>query len=138
MTEIATWRVNLLRAAYVLIVVGLGSAVGPQIFDTTKVWEAGRSVVVAMLAAFSLLALLGLRYPLRMLPLLLWETAWKTIWLLKFALPLWLADRLDARTAETAMECLLQVVIIAVIPWDHVYRTYFADPTERWRGRPVP
>jgi hypothetical protein len=36
-------------------------------------------VVQGMLAAFSALSLLGLRYPLQMLPLLLWEMLWRYV-----------------------------------------------------------
>ena len=50
----------------------------------------------------SVLALLGLRYPLRMLPILLFEVAWKLTWLGVVALPLWSEDKLDAATREQA------------------------------------
>ena len=26
------------------------------------------------------------------------------------------------------------LVVAAVVPWDHVYRTYVAAPAERWRS----
>jgi hypothetical protein len=38
-----------------------------------------RGVVRSVLAAVSLLAVLGIRYPLKMLPLLFFELVWKTI-----------------------------------------------------------
>ena len=79
-----------------------------------------------------MLALVGLRHPVRMLPLLFWEVTWKALWLLRVALPLWAGGRLDPAATETAMECLMAVLIALVIPWDHVLRTYIWGSPERW------
>ena len=133
MPELATWRANLLRAGYLLLIVGLGLTVWPSILNPAQAWAPDRGVIVAMLGALSLLALVGLRHPVRMLPLLFWEIAWKALWLLRVALPLWAGGRLDAAAAETAMECLMAVLIALVIPWDHVLRAYILGPAERWR-----
>jgi hypothetical protein len=133
MTEIAPWRLNLLRAGYLLIIVGLGLVLWPSILDPAKSWPPDRGVVVAMLASLSLLSLVGLIHPLRMLPLLFWEITWKAIWLIRIALPLWMGDRLDASTIETIFECLVAILIVAVIPWDFVQRVYITAPGDRWR-----
>jgi len=37
----------------------------------------------------SLLAFLGLRYPVGMLPILLFEVTWKVIWIVAVARPTW-------------------------------------------------
>ena len=133
MPELATWRANLLRAGYLLLVVGLGMTVWPSIIDPARAWAPDRGVIVAMLGALSLLALVGLRHPLRMLPLLFWEITWKALWLLRVALPLWAGGHLDAAAAETAMECVMAVLIALVIPWDYLLRAYIMGPAERWR-----
>ena len=90
-------------------------------------------VAASMLAAMSALAVLGLRYPLRMLPLLFFELLWKTIWLIAIALPLWSAGQMDADTAETVRECLVVVVFPIVIPWRFVLENYLRKPGDRWR-----
>jgi hypothetical protein len=91
-----------------------------------------QGVVHCMLAAMSALAILGLWQPLRMLPLLLFEVAWKAIRLLVVALPLWTAHQMDADTTETAVECLMGAVFLALIPWPYVVATYLNRPGERW------
>lgn len=130
---VAPWRLNLLRGGDLLLVVGLGLVIWPEILDPASEWTTGRSVTVAMLGALSLLALLGLRHPLRMLPLLFWEMTWKALWLLRVALPAALGGGLDEDVIATAFECAIAVLIVAVVPWDHVWRAYVRAPGEPWR-----
>jgi len=138
MTEVSLLRLYALRAGYLLLVIGLGSVVWPGVIHHATPWSLMGGVVHCMLAAMSALAILGLRYPLRMLPLLFFEVAWKAIWLVVVALPLWRGHQMDADTIETAVECLMAVVFLAVIPWPYVARTYLAGPAERWRPRRAP
>lgn len=133
MTQMPLWRLYGLRAGYLLLVVGLGATIWPGVVHHEKPWGLMQGVVNAMLAAMSALAILGLRYPLRMLPLLFFELAWKAIWLIAVALPLWSAHRMDAPTLETAQECLMAVIFLALIPWPYVFETYVLKPGDRWR-----
>jgi hypothetical protein len=96
-------------------------------------WELREGTVICMLVAMSVLALLGLRHPVRMLPILLFEVAWKLTWLGVVAWPLWSAGKLDAATTEQASAVLWVIVIIAVIPWRYVVTQYVTAPGEPWR-----
>jgi hypothetical protein len=138
MGEVSLFRLNLLRAGYLLLVVGLGLTVWPSILNLAKSWELMQGVVVAMLGAMGLLALLGLRYPLAMLPLLFFEVIWKAIWLLRVALPLWNSHRMDAATTETAYECLLAVIFLIIIPWPYVFANYVRKSGDPWLRRAKP
>jgi hypothetical protein len=80
------------------------------------------------------LALLGLRYPLQMLPLLMFEFAWKLIWVMAYGLPQWSAGQLTPVTAEDLKNTLVGVVLMPlVIPWGYVWRRYVQQPGDRWR-----
>ena len=134
MTGVSTFRLYLLRATYLLISVGLAFDQGPGLLHHPDTWTLMRGVVCSLLAAMSLLSLLGLRYPLQMLPLLLFELVWKTIWLIAFAWPLWSTHRMDAGSRETAVNCLMGIVILPlVIPWPYVVAHYVKKPGHRWR-----
>lgn len=136
MPEVSLFRLYLLRAMYLLIAVGLGLTLWPSIIASSGTAADSHTVVKALLGALSLLCLLGIRYPLRMLPLLLFELLWKVIWVVAFALPLWLADRLDAYGQETLFACMMGVVLVPlVIPWGHVYRNYLTARSEAWTKR---
>jgi hypothetical protein len=96
-------------------------------------WTLWQGVGKSLLTAISLMAILGIRYPLKMLPLLFFELAWKSIWLLGIALPLWLGHRIDADTADTIQACLMSAVFLVVIPWRYVFVSYVLQPGDRWK-----
>ena len=130
--QVSLWQLNLLRVGYLFMGVGLAVFKWPLLFNHGP-WELKEGTVQCMLVAMSLLALLGLRYPLRMLPILLFEVGWKLIWLGVVALPLWKDNQLEGATREQAVTVLLVVIIIAVIPWRHVLAQYVTAPGEAWR-----
>ena len=133
--QLALWRVNLLRVGYLVVGGGLAVFKWPLLVNHGP-WELKDGTVECMLVAMSLLALLGLRYPVRMLPILLFEVSWKLIWLLVIALPLWTDDKLAGDTLTETGTVLWVVVIIAVIPWRYVLAQFVAapgDPVRRHR-----
>jgi hypothetical protein len=131
------WRLYVLRALYLLAVVGLGIEIWPSLLHHDHPWTLTQGVVKCMLAAVSLLALLGLRYPLKLLPLLFFEMAWKGLWLAVVALPAWRAGTMDAATRETAVACAMVIVVPLVIPWRYAVANYLAGPGDRWGTRRV-
>lgn len=135
MDEVSTLRLYLLRAAYLIVFVGLALMIWPGILSHDENVPHMNTVVRSLLGGVGLLAGLGLRYPLRMLPILLFELVWKTIWILSFGLPLWLKGNLTGPFAETMFDCLFAVVLIPLIPWGYVLRNYVAAPGDRWRSR---
>jgi hypothetical protein len=135
MNNVSTFRLYLLRAMYLFIVVGLGVFVMPGIIQPSKPWEMMHGVVNCMLVAFWLLSMLGLRYPLQMLPVLMWELLWKGAWLLFVGLPLWRAGTLDAAHAQNLVNCLVVVIVPFVIPWRYVFENYFKKQSDAWGGR---
>ena len=94
-------------------------------------------VETCMLVALSLLSFLGLRYPLQMLPILLFELAWKFIWMAVVVLPLWTADQLDPATLSVFYSCLVVLIVLAVIPWRYVVANYVTKQGDRWRSDPA-
>lgn len=90
-------------------------------------------MVTCLLTALSLLAFLGLLYPVRLLPVLLFESVWKLIWLTVVALPAVLAGDVDNATRGVVFHCSLVVVILAVVPWPYVGQRYVSAQGDRWR-----
>jgi hypothetical protein len=131
--ELPLWRLHLLRLGYLVLGGGLAVFKWPLMFNHDQPWPVMTAVVTCMLVAMSLLALLGLRYPTQLLPILLFEVAWKLIWLAAVALPLWLNKQMDPDTSASAAEILWVVVILAVIPWRYVYTNYVVRRGGRWR-----
>jgi hypothetical protein len=135
--SVPLFRLYLLRAGYSLLVVGLGLTVWPAVV-TRVAWAPSlcgwNGIGDSLLAGLALVAVLGLRYPLKMLPLLLFEMVWKAIWLLTVALPTVLAHGpIGDDMAQTINACLMAVVFPLLVPWRYVVATYVMAAGDRWR-----
>ena len=130
--DIAAWRIYLLRAGYALLAAGMGSIIVPA-FLHHKPWEFTHGVMNSMLLAMVLLALLGLRYPLKMLPLIFWEMIWKIVWLGTIAYPAWRDGTMTDDIANNLFACALVVIFTVIVPWDYVWRNYVTARSDRWR-----
>lgn len=116
-------RINLIRAGYLFMGLGLAITKWPLLPEAHEL-PLYEGVTLCLLTAMSLLALAGFRYPLRLLPILLFETTWKILWLGLVALPRAASGGMDNATEGVAVNCSLVLVIVAVTPWDYVWRTY--------------
>ena len=124
-------RLHVLRATYLLMIVGLGTLMVPVLFDHEPM---ARGVIPSLLSAVWVLAFVGLRYPLQMLPLLMFELVWKTIWLVSFGLPQWSSGQLPPSFADDFQSILFGVILMPlVLPWGYVWRQYVRRPATPWR-----
>ena|SRR5205807_5600527 len=128
--DVSTFRLYLMRLLYLLNFVLLGLQVWPVIINHQGAWDPVRGVAFSFWAALSALAGLGIRYPLKMLPLLLLQLLYKSIWVIAIALPLWSAFRSIELTKVMAIGAVVDLIII---PWPYVLVTYVKKRGDRWR-----
>src|SRR5690242_19565785 len=119
-------RLYVMRALYLLLVIGGGIQFLPQLISHEPT---ARGVIPSMLGALWILACFGLRYPLQMIPVLLFEMLWKTIWLVDFGLTQWKAGVNTTQFAEDFKAiAIYPVILILVIPWGYVFRQSIKKP----------
>jgi hypothetical protein len=128
--EVSLARLYVIRAIAVLGIYGL--------FDTvvTLVEHAPteRGMLKAMISGLWVMAFFSFRYPLKMVPILLFEFVWKTLWLIFFGLPQWWSDVGSPSLSQDMIEIgAFSLVFGLVIPWGYVWRHYVVAPSERWR-----
>lgn len=129
--QVSLVRLYLMRVLFLLNFALLGLDVWPALISHSSPWDPVRGAAQSLWAALSLLSILGLRHPLQMLPLLLFQFTYKAIWLLLVALPQWAAFKGLGITQAMAIGIVLDTV---VIPWAYAYSTYIKKPGDRWRG----
>jgi hypothetical protein len=133
MSDVSTFRLYLLRAMYGFMFVGLALTRWPGILNPPPGISNAGTVVGSVLGAISLLAVLGIRYPVKMLPLLFFELLWKVLWVVGWGLPLWWTHQLGPDAQETLIATLVGVVLVPLaMPWGYVYKQYVQAPGDRW------
>lgn len=123
MNEVPQFRLYVLR--FLFAVLGIWqSIIQAPLFFQHEHWNQTSAVVHCLFLALALLSLVGVLSPLQMLPLLIYEILWKMIWLLGVAMPLWLANQLDADTLKALPQIAPVVVLIPFIPWRYFLAKY--------------
>jgi hypothetical protein len=132
--ELPLYRLYLLRAGYALIGIAQGLRTWPAILHHAHPWDFWHGVAMSFFGALTLLALLGIRYPVRMMPLMIFEFAWKLVWVLAAYLPSYLAHSVNADLADNFYGISLGVVVVPLIlPWGYVWKNYVIAAGDRWR-----
>jgi len=132
MRPLSTLRLTLIRACYAVLVVGLSLRYGPVFAQGLHTLPRMDGVVVALLSAMGLLSVIGLFSPIRMLPLLVFEVAWKLIWVCAVALPKWLDGALDEATLSILFNCAVALPFVFIVPWRHVAMTFLTSADPLW------
>ncbi|WP_395374694.1 hypothetical protein [Marinicella sp. W31] len=125
-SEVSTWRLYAMRFLYLLTFIGIGfSSWSAIISPGPEAWDPLHGVAFSFWAAYATLMLFGVFIPLRMLPLLLLQLLYKSIWLLGVGLPLYSAGPLDANTQDLFYACAIGATLdLLIIPWPYVYKYY--------------
>ncbi len=135
--EVSRLRLWVLRATYAifvlpaLVMIPLDAGPLPKLIFHAAT---ERGMINAIQAGLIVMCCLGMRYPLKMLPILVFEFVWKGIWLFAYGLPNWLAG---VRSPQFDLDLIMigggPILFGLVIPWPWVWRHYFRQPAERWR-----
>lgn len=130
-SEVPLWRLYVLRAGFLLLAV-TGSFVHPQwLIDPSLT---NRGMILGFTGGLWVMSFFGLRYPLQMLPIALLEFVWKTMWLLRFGLPQWMAGVDTPQLSRDLWQIgAFGLIVGLIIPWGYVWRHYIKEPAERWR-----
>jgi len=134
MNEVSLFHLYVLRFFFAVLAIAEG-ATQVRLFLHHEHWAPTSGIAHSFLLALAVLSIVGVRYPLQMLPLLIYEILWKMIWVLGFALPLWLANQFDADTRKAFFEIAPVVILIPFIPWRYVFAKYVVQPGDRWASR---
>lgn len=131
--ELSLFRLYTLRLCYFIMAAGLGVYIWPTVIHHTNELAIAHGIRVALLAGLGATAALGLRYPVKMLPILLFELTWKAIYLVAFALPLGLNHQITAAVGDDVQAVGMVVILLPLIPWRYVFANYVLQSGDRWR-----
>jgi len=126
-------RLYTLRLCYLILAGGIGVYYWPAVIQHTSDFALRSGIQFSLLAGLGATAILGLRYPLRMIPLLLFELIWKTIYLAAFAFPLWRAHKITDAAAADIQAVMMVVIFLPLIPWRYVIAQYCTASGDRWK-----
>ncbi len=118
-------HIYLLRTLFLLIFLFVGYDSWSALIKHQGAWNPMSAAALSMFAAYSLLSILGVFQPLKMLPIVLFVIFYKSIWLLFVAYPLWAAGQLAGSPAEGMARVFIWVpVAIVAVPWKYVLEKY--------------
>lgn len=118
-------NIYLLRLLFILMFFFLTYESWRNILNHTGPWDDVKAAAWCMWGSYSVISFIGIIYPLRMLPVVLFEIVYKTAWLIIVAWPLWSKNELIGSQVEPMTRVFIWVVFpIVAMPWKYFFRTH--------------
>ena len=122
-------NIYLLRLLFILMFLFLGKDAWTHILNFKGSWSPAEAVAWCVWASYSVLSVIGIIQPLKMLPLVLLEILYKVLWLILVAYPLWSTNQLIGSPAEKMTYTFLWVALpIIAMPWKYAFENYVFRP----------
>ncbi|SNC77547.1 hypothetical protein SAMN06265337_4135 [Hymenobacter gelipurpurascens] len=88
-------------------------------------WDNANAAAWFMWGSYSVISVIGIRRPLKVRPIVLFEVVYKVAWLSVVAYPLWVKQELIGSPAESMTRVFIWVVLpIVAMPWRYFLRTH--------------
>ena len=118
-------RLYFMRGLYFLNFISLAFDNWSTILFPTEQMNTLDGVAISFWASFSLLMLIGIRFPTRMIPLLLLQLLYKTSWIIGVYLPAYATNQLNSNLQSFFWVCIAGIALnLLIIPWPWVYQNY--------------
>ncbi len=117
-----------MRAVFFLTLIALLPSAFQELFLGEEILEPFYAVAISFWLALSVLSILGILYPVKMLPLLILQMFYKLFWLLGVGIPLWSSGNLGSAEELFMANAVGVVLDLLVIPWVYVFKNYFKKP----------
>ena len=120
-------NIYILRLMFFLMVVFLGKDAWTHILTFKGTWNATDAMAWCIWASYSVLAILGILNPLKMLPIVMLEIFYKVFWLVLVAYPLWKSNKLIGSPVEGMTNGFIWVLLpIIGMPWRYFFKQYIS------------
>lgn len=123
--KLSKFRLLLMRGLYLLTFIGLAFQAWEYILFPGEPIDYITGVAFSFWASYATLMGIGIRYPVKMLPLILLQLAYKSTWALGIYLPMKKASLVTPEAESFFWICVAAVILdIIVIPWKYVFNDY--------------
>ena len=119
------WRLHIMRTLFFLNFISLAFDNWSTILFPKEQLDTLTGVAISFWAAFALLNFLGIRFPLKMIPILVLQLFYKTAWIIGIYLPAMKNGLLNDSLESFLWVCAAGIVLnLLIIPWSYVYSYY--------------
>ena len=126
--KVPAWRMHLLRGLFLLNFISLALDNWSAVLFPEEQLDTLTGVTISFWAAFSLLNLWGIRFPLKFIPILILQLLYKAAWILGTYLPARRVSNLNEDLEAFLWVCIAGIALnLLILPWRFVYREYLQN-----------
>ncbi len=131
------FRLIIMRGLYLLTFVGLAFQAWEYLLFPGEQIDYMTGVAFSFWATYATLMGLGVRYPIKLLPLLILQLMYKATWVLTVYLPMKSSGTVTPVAESFYWICITAVVLdVLVIPWGYVWNSY-VRPFLKFKAHPA-